>query len=238
MHKLAPLSCNNKQDLHRFHLCDRNKRLVGSLSLATGCAGVPLATICTLCLTATLAHRALVCKPTSGQLDDGLEEGRLELTSCSPQWMASPVISLHQRASPRGSSNVAGSSSVVVRSKSSATTNSRSTNPGISTNLSTLSSILNRKGIPLLWSMARFEVVSSGNTNSTFVYDEGVPIAGGVPSVGVYVLHVVGIVGEPGADVAPLMCPSEPNTGTTSLVPDIDVMSSVPSFSDSTVSVP
>jgi hypothetical protein len=53
--------------------------------------------------------------------------------------------------------------------------------------------------------------------------------------VGVYVLHVVG---EPGADVAPLMCPSKPNTGTTSLVPDIDVMSSVPSFSDSTVSVP
>lgn len=86
--------------------------------------------------------------------------------------------------------------------------------------------------------MARFEVVSSGITNSTFVYDEGVPIAGGVPSVGVYVLHVVGVVGEPGADVAPLMCPSEPNTGTTSLVPDIDVMSSVPSFSDSTVSVP
>lgn len=77
--------------------------------------------------------------------------------------------------------------------------------------------------------------MSSGNTNSTFVYDEGVPIAGGVPSVGVYVLHVVG---EPGADVAPLMCPSKPNTGTTSLVPDIDVMSSVPSFSDSTVSVP
>lgn len=56
--------------------------------------------------------------------------------------------------------------------------------------------------------------------------------------MGVYVLHVVGVLGEPGADVAPLMCPSEPNTGTTSLVPDIDVMSSMPSFSDSMVSVP
>lgn len=50
--------------------------------------------------------------------------------------------------------------------------------------------------------------------------------AGGVPSTGADASPVDGILSEPGADVVPLMHPSEPDVGTTSLVLDADDVSS------------
>jgi hypothetical protein len=69
--------------------------------------------------------------------------------------------------------------------------------------------------------------VSGGDTNSTCVGDErctGRCWRG--LSTGADVSPVDGILSEPGADVVPLMHPSEPDVGTTSLVLDADDVSS------------
>jgi hypothetical protein len=115
----------------------------------------PRPTIRALCLTATpCSSRFNLC--THFRPIGLWPRGRLIRTHV----LFSSIITLRQWAPPRASSNVVGSSP-MTRSKSSSTTNSRSTKLGISTSPSTLSNVMNWRGITLLWSESRFELWSS-----------------------------------------------------------------------------
>jgi hypothetical protein len=85
-----PLS-RNKHHPHINCVCDQSKCLIVFYSRLLDLPLGDKLTIWALCLTMMPAHYALVCKPTSCQLGDGLEDGRHEPTSCSPQLMSSPL---------------------------------------------------------------------------------------------------------------------------------------------------